>query len=227
MLIFGGVNSWKDSNILQREEHCQQRERTNKKLNLKKMLELVFATNNAHKLEEVQAIVGSAFIIKSLNDIDCSDDIPETGETFEENAKQKTDYLVNKYGLYCFGDDSGLEIDALNREPGVYSARYSGSRDMEKNIDLVLQKLGDNTNRTARFKTVISLYLNEQQHFFEGSIEGKIIEERRGIDGFGYDPIFIPNGYDRTFAEMTAAEKNSISHRAIAVGKLATYLKTK
>jgi len=155
MLIFGGVNSWKDSNILQREEHCQQRERTNKKLNLKKMLELVFATNNAHKLEEVQAIVGSAFIIKSLNDIDCSDDIPETGETFEENAKQKTDYLVNKYGLYCFGDDSGLEIDALNGEPGVYSARYSGSRDMEKNIDLVLQKLGDNTNRTARFKTVI------------------------------------------------------------------------
>ncbi len=140
MLIFGGVNSWKDSNILQREEHCQQRERTNKKLNLKKMLELVFATNNAHKLEEVQAIVGSAFIIKSLNDIDCSDDIPETGETFEENAKQKTDYLVNKYGLYCFGDDSGLEIDALNGEPGVYSARYSGSRDMEKKIDLVLQK---------------------------------------------------------------------------------------
>lgn len=191
------------------------------------MLELVFATNNAHKLEEVQAIVGSAFIIKSLNDIDCNDDIPETGVTFEENAQQKTDYLVNKYGLYCFGDDSGLEIDALNGEPGVYSARYSGSRDMEKNIDLVLENLGDNPNRTARFKTVISLYLNEQQHFFEGSIEGKIIKERKGIDGFGYDPIFIPNGYDRTFAEMTAAEKNSISHRAIAVGKLAEYLKTK
>ncbi|WP_336830002.1 RdgB/HAM1 family non-canonical purine NTP pyrophosphatase [Sphingobacterium multivorum] len=191
------------------------------------MLELVFATNNAHKLEEVQAIVGSAFIIKSLNDIDCNDDIPETGVTFEENAQQKTDYLVNKYGLYCFGDDSGLEIDALNGEPGVYSARYSGSRDMEKNIDLVLKNLGDSPNRTARFKTVISLYLNEQQHFFEGSIEGKIIEVRRGIDGFGYDPIFIPNGYDKTFAEMTVLEKNSISHRAIAVGKLAEYLKTK
>ncbi|WP_293956388.1 MULTISPECIES: non-canonical purine NTP diphosphatase [unclassified Sphingobacterium] len=191
------------------------------------MLELVFATNNAHKLEEVQAIVGDAFVIKSLNDIDCQDDIPETGITFEENAQQKTDYLVNKYGLYCFGDDSGLEIDALNGEPGVYSARYSGSRDMEKNIDLVLKNLGDNPNRTARFKTVISLYLNEQQHFFEGSIEGKIIAERRGVDGFGYDPIFIPNGYDKTFAEMTALEKNSISHRAIAVGKLAAYLRTK
>ncbi|MDF2517808.1 MAG: non-canonical purine pyrophosphatase [Sphingobacterium sp.] len=191
------------------------------------MLELVFATNNAHKLEEVQAIVGEAFVIKSLNDIDCQDDIPETGVTFEENAKQKTDYLVNKYGLYCFGDDSGLEIDALNGEPGVYSARYSGSRDMEKNIDLVLERMGDHANRTARFKTVISLYLNEQQHFFEGSIEGQIIKERRGIDGFGYDPIFIPDGHDKTFAEMSAEEKNAISHRAIAVGKLADYLKTK
>ncbi|MGE8291849.1 MAG: RdgB/HAM1 family non-canonical purine NTP pyrophosphatase [Sphingobacterium sp.] len=191
------------------------------------MLELVFATNNAHKLEEVQAIVGDAFVIKSLNDIDCQDDIPETGVTFEENAQQKTDYLVNKYGLYCFGDDSGLEIDALNGEPGVYSARYSGSRDMEKNIDLVLERLGDTLNRTARFKTVISLYLNEQQHFFEGSIEGQITKERRGVDGFGYDPIFIPNGYDTTFAEMSAGEKNAISHRAIAVGKLASYLKTK
>lgn len=191
------------------------------------MLELVFATNNAHKLEEVQAIVGEAFVIKSLNDIDCQDDIPETGVTFEENAKQKTDYLVNKYGLYCFGDDSGLEIDALNGEPGVYSARYSGSRDMEKNIDLVLERMRDSSNRTARFKTVISLYLNEQQHFFEGSIEGRIITERRGIDGFGYDPIFIPDGHDKTFAEMSAEEKNAISHRAIAVGKLADYLKTK
>ncbi|MNG59843.1 Non-canonical purine NTP pyrophosphatase [compost metagenome] len=191
------------------------------------MLELVFATNNAHKLEEVQAIVGDTFVIKSLNDIDCQDDIPETGVTFEENAQQKTDYLVNKYGLYCFGDDSGLEIDALNGEPGVYSARYSGSRDMEKNIDLVLERLGDTSNRTARFKTVISLYLNERQHFFEGSIEGQITKERRGVDGFGYDPIFIPKGYDTTFAEMSADEKNAISHRAIAVGKLADYLKTR
>ncbi len=188
------------------------------------MLELVFATNNAHKLTEVQAIVGDKFIIKSLADIDCQDDIPETGVTFEENAQQKTDYLVNKYGLYCFGDDSGLEIDALDKEPGVYSARYSGSRDMEKNIDLVLERLGANENRTARFRTVISLYLNEQQHFFDGAIEGTIVAERRGVEGFGYDPIFIPNGYDKTFAEMTPEEKNAISHRAIAVGKLADFL---
>jgi len=190
------------------------------------MIELVFATNNAHKLEEVQAMVGDRFNLKSLHDIDCHDDIPETGVTFQENAQQKTDYLVNKYGLYCFGDDSGLEIDALNGEPGVYSARYSGSRDMEKNIDLVLEKLGDTTNRTARFKTVISLYLNEKQQFFEGTIEGQIIKERKGVKGFGYDPIFIPNGYDKTFAEMTAEEKNAISHRAVAVAKLVAYLKS-
>ncbi len=189
------------------------------------MLELVFATNNAHKLEEVQAIVGDMFVLKSLSDIGCQDDIPETGVTFQENAKQKTDYLVDKYGLYCFGDDSGLEIDALNGEPGVYSARYSGTRDMEKNIEYVLEKLGDNPNRTARFKTVISLYFNEQQHFFEGAIEGKIIKERKGEKGFGYDPIFIPNGYDKTFAEMSSEEKNAISHRAIAVSKLAEFLK--
>ncbi|MBD1430729.1 non-canonical purine NTP diphosphatase [Sphingobacterium litopenaei] len=189
------------------------------------MLELVFATNNAHKLEEVQAIVGDKFVLKSLSDIGCQDDIPETGVTFKENAKQKTDYLVDKYGLYCFGDDSGLEIDALNGEPGVYSARYSGTRDMEKNIEFVLEKLGDNPNRTARFKTVISLYFNEQQHFFEGAIEGKIIKERKGEKGFGYDPIFIPNGYDKTFAEMSSEEKNAISHRAIAVSKLAEFLK--
>lgn len=188
-------------------------------------MELVFATNNAHKLEEVQAIVGDRFIIKSLTDIGCADDIPETGATFEENAKQKTDYLVNKYGMDCFGDDSGLEVDALDKEPGVYSARYSGSRDMEKNMDLVLLKLGNDTPRTARFRTVISLFLNNQQHFFEGAIEGHIIQERRGEEGFGYDPIFIPDGYDKTFAEMTAAEKNKISHRAIAVEKLAVFLK--
>ncbi|TDS15855.1 RdgB/HAM1 family non-canonical purine NTP pyrophosphatase [Sphingobacterium paludis] len=188
------------------------------------MLELVFATNNAHKLEEVQSIVDGKFVIKSLADIDCHDDIPETGVTFEENAQQKTDYLVNKYGLYCFGDDSGLEIQALNNEPGVYSARYSGSRDMEKNIDLVLHRLGTNANRAAQFRTVISLYLNEQQHFFEGTIEGTIVTERRGVAGFGYDPIFVPNGYEKTFAEMTPAEKNAISHRSIAVAKLADFL---
>ncbi|EEI91744.1 non-canonical purine NTP pyrophosphatase, RdgB/HAM1 family [Sphingobacterium spiritivorum ATCC 33300] len=190
------------------------------------MIELIFATNNAHKLDEVRAIVGDAFMIKSLDDINCQDDIPETGDTFEENAKQKTDYLVNKYGLYCFGDDSGLEIEAINNEPGVYSARYSGSRDMERNIDLVLEKLADSENRKARFRTVISLFLNEQQHFFEGAITGTIISERRGAEGFGYDPIFIPDGYDKTFAEMSADEKNGISHRSIAVKALTGFLKS-
>jgi len=187
-------------------------------------MELVFATNNAHKLEEVQQMIADKFILKSLQDIGCTDDIPETGVTFEENAKQKTDYLVQKYAVNCFGDDSGLEIDALNGEPGVYSARYSGSRDMEKNIDLVLEKLKDKTNRKARFKTVISLFLNNNQYFFEGTVEGRIIDDRTGTEGFGYDPIFIPDGYDKTFAEMSLSDKNKISHRAQAIAKLVEFL---
>jgi XTP/dITP diphosphohydrolase len=191
------------------------------------MIELIFATNNAHKLEEVQAMVGKQFLLKSLADIDCHDDIPETGVTFHENAKQKTDYLVHKYDVNCFGDDSGLEIDALNGEPGVYSARYSGTRDMEQNINLVLENLKDSVNRNARFKTVISLYLNGHQHFFEGSVEGHIINKRKGIDGFGYDPIFVPHGYAHTFAEMTAEDKNKISHRAIAIEKMVEFLSKK
>ncbi|MFD1165515.1 non-canonical purine NTP diphosphatase [Sphingobacterium daejeonense] len=187
-------------------------------------MELVFATNNAHKLEEVQQMVGDKFILKSLNDIGCTDDIPETGVTFEENAKQKTDYLVSKYNVNCFGDDSGLEIKALDGEPGVYSARYSGSRDMEKNIDLVLEKLEGKADRSARFKTIISLFVNGEQHFFEGTVEGRIINERTGTEGFGYDPIFIPNGYEKTFAEMSLEEKNKISHRSQAVAKLVDFL---
>lgn len=189
------------------------------------MLELVFATNNAHKLEEVQAIIGSKFNLRSLAEIDCYDDIPETGVTFQENAQQKTDYLVERFKVNCFGDDSGLEIDALGGEPGVYSARYSGSRDMEQNIDLVLERLVGAESKKARFKTVISLFLEGEQYFFEGTIEGRIIDERRGDGGFGYDPIFIPDGYSRTFAEMSAAEKNLISHRSIAVSKMAAFLK--
>lgn len=189
------------------------------------MLQLVFATNNAHKLEEVQAIIGSKFNLKSLTDIGCDEDIPETGVTFQENAKQKTDYLLERFHVNCFADDSGLEIDALGGKPGVYSARYSGSRDMEQNIDLVLEQLGEEKSRTARFRTVISLFLEGEQYFFEGAIEGRIIEERRGDEGFGYDPIFIPEGYSRTFAEMSAAEKNLISHRSIAVSKMADFLK--
>lgn len=187
-------------------------------------MELVFATNNAHKLEEVQQMVGDKFVLKSLADIGCDDDIPETGVTFQENAKQKTDYLFQKYSIDCFGDDSGLEIDALNGEPGVYSARYSGSRDMEKNIDLVLEKLQGQEDRKARFKTVISLFLKGEQYFFEGTVEGRIIAGRTGTAGFGYDPIFIPDGYDQTFAEMSLEEKNKISHRSKAVSKLVEFL---
>lgn len=187
-------------------------------------MELVFATNNAHKLEEVQQMVGDKFVLKSLADIGCDDDIPETGVTFQENAKQKTDYLFQKYSIDCFGDDSGLEIDALNGEPGVYSARYSGSRDMEKNIDLVLEKLQGQEDRKARFKTVISLFLQGEQYFFEGTVEGRIIAGRTGTAGFGYDPIFIPDGYDQTFAEMSLEGKNKISHRSKAVSKLVEFL---
>ncbi|WP_409151476.1 non-canonical purine NTP diphosphatase [Sphingobacterium sp. BS-2] len=187
-------------------------------------MELVFATNNAHKLEELQQMVGDKFVLKSLADIGCDDDIPETGVTFQENAKQKTDYLFQKYSIDCFGDDSGLEIDALNGEPGVYSARYSGSRDMEKNIDLVLEKLQGQEDRKARFKTVISLFLQGEQYFFEGTVEGRIIAGRTGTAGFGYDPIFIPDGYDQTFAEMSLEEKNKISHRSKAVSKLVEFL---
>jgi XTP/dITP diphosphohydrolase len=190
------------------------------------MIQLVFATNNAHKLEEVQAVVGGKFHIITLADIGCTDDIPETGDTFEANASQKSTYLYTKYGYDCFADDSGLEVSALGNEPGVYSARYSGTRDMEKNMDLLLQRLGNNSNRKARFRTVISLRIKEKEHFFEGAVDGEIGFERRGEGGFGYDPLFTPYGYDQTFAQMTPAEKNAISHRAIAVAKLADFLKT-
>lgn len=189
-------------------------------------MELVFASNNEHKVNEVRAIAGSAIILKSLNDIACFDDIPETGSTFEENAGQKSRYIFERYHCDCFADDSGLEIDALNGEPGVYSARYSGSRDFEQNMQLVLDRLEGQKNRTARFRTVISLILNGKEHLFEGSIEGKITLQRSGSKGFGYDPIFQPDGYEISFAEMDPAEKNRISHRAIAVEKLISFLKT-
>lgn len=189
------------------------------------MMELVFATNNAHKLAEVQAIVGNRFRIRSLSDIGCDVDIPETGDTFEENASLKTQYIIEHYGFDCFGDDSGLEVMALGNEPGVRSARYADTRDMDQNIDLLLRKLGDNPDRRARFRTVISLQLGGQHHLFDGSIEGTIGYERQGSGGFGYDPIFTPLGADRSFAEMTAEEKNAISHRAIATQKLTDFLR--
>lgn len=189
------------------------------------MIQLVFATNNAHKLDEVRAVVGNKFHIQTLADIGCIDDIPETGDTFEANASQKSTYLYERYRCNCFADDSGLEVAALANEPGVYSARYSGTRDMEKNIDLLLQRLGDRPDRAARFRTVISLRIGDDEHFFEGVIEGQIGYERQGNGGFGYDPLFTPNGYEKTFAQMASADKNAISHRGIAVRKLADFLK--
>ncbi|WP_214073728.1 non-canonical purine NTP diphosphatase [Mucilaginibacter sp. dw_454] len=189
------------------------------------MQQLVFATNNAHKLEEVEAKLAGRIKLLSLNDIDCHDDIEEIGVTFAENASIKSKYIYNKYQVNCFGDDSGLEIDALNNEPGVYSARYAGTHgNHAANIAKVLESLGDNSNRKARFRTVISLIWEGEEYFFEGTIEGTIRKTISGNGGFGYDPIFQPNGYDTTFAEMTLEQKNNISHRAIAVEQLTEFL---
>ncbi|MDP9079736.1 MAG: non-canonical purine NTP diphosphatase [Bacteroidota bacterium] len=189
------------------------------------MHQLVFATNNAHKLEEVAAKIEGQIQLLSLDDIGCFDDIAETGVTFRENASIKSHYIHDKYKLDCFGDDSGLEIDALNSEPGVYSARYAGEHgNHEANINKVLTGLKNEINRRARFRTVISLIWNGEEHFFDGAVEGTIRHERSGSKGFGYDPIFQPDGYAVTFAEMSLDEKNSISHRAIAVEKLVAFL---
>jgi len=191
------------------------------------MQQLVFATNNAHKLEEVAAKLHGKIKLLSLDDIGCTDDIPETGTTFRDNASIKSNYVYSRYHLNCFGDDSGLEIEALNGEPGVYSARYAGKHgDHAANIQKVLEKLGAATNRKARFRTVISLIWEGEEHFFEGTVEGTIRNALSGTEGFGYDPIFQPNGYDITFAQMSLAQKNSISHRAIAVDKLFTFIDT-
>lgn len=188
------------------------------------MTELVFATNNKHKLEEVRAILGDRVHIRSLADIGCDVDIPETGSTLVENAGIKSKFIVDHYQLDCFADDSGLEVEALNGEPGVYSARYSGSRDMEKNISFLLERLEGKSNRRACFKTVISLVIDGQEHLFEGKIEGEILHVKTGTGGFGYDPVFIPKGYSRSFAEMDPKEKNAISHRALAITKLTDFL---
>ncbi|WP_069660185.1 RdgB/HAM1 family non-canonical purine NTP pyrophosphatase [Arcticibacter eurypsychrophilus] len=189
------------------------------------MKTLVFATNNQHKLEEVQALIGDKFLLKTLNEIGCLEEIPETGHTFIENASQKSHFIFNNFKTDCFSDDSGLEVDALNGDPGVYSARYSGLRDPETNLQLVLEKMKTMENRNSRFKCVISLLINGQEHIFEGSAEGTITQVRSGTAGFGYDGIFQPEGYDMTFADMTSAQKNGISHRAKAVEKLVAFLK--
>jgi XTP/dITP diphosphohydrolase len=189
------------------------------------MTELVFATNNRHKLEEVEAKLQGIIKLLTLNDIGCYDDIEEIGTTFKVNASIKSQYIYNKYKLNCFGDDSGLEIDALNGEPGVYSARYAGEHgNHAANIKQVLDKLKDETNRKARFRTVISLMWAGEEYFFEGAVEGTIRTAPSGTDGFGYDPIFEPDGYAITFAEMTMDEKNQISHRAKAMEKLIGFL---
>jgi XTP/dITP diphosphohydrolase len=188
--------------------------------------QLVFATNNRHKLDEVSAKIGDSFKLLTLDDIGCTEDIAETGTTFRANASIKSHHIFNNYQLDCFGDDSGLEIDALNGDPGVYSARYAGTHgDHAANINKVLQNMQGQTNRAARFRTVISLIWQGEEHFFEGTVEGTIRQEIAGNGGFGYDPIFQPDGYDITFAEMSMAEKNRISHRAKAMDGLIGFLK--
>jgi XTP/dITP diphosphohydrolase len=210
-------------------------------------MKIVFATNNEHKLSEIRAILGPQFEVVSLADIGCHEDIPETGQTLEENALMKAEYVYNKYHLSCFADDTGLEVEALNGAPGVYSARYAAivpagepagpSHDSEANMARLLRELANNNNRKARFRTVIALIEKKDVcpcgctsikvvHKFEGIVNGEITREKSGAEGFGYDPIFRPDGYDKTFAELGLDIKNQISHRARATQKLAEYLKT-
>jgi len=188
-------------------------------------MELVFATNNQHKLTELQAILGNEIKLLSLKDIACNEDIPEEQPTLEGNASQKAFYIFNKYGYNCFADDTGLEIEALNNEPGVYSARYAGEeKSSEANMEKVLNKLAKINERNARFRTVISLIIDGVETQFEGIVEGEILKEKRGGSGFGYDPIFQPKGLELSFAEMELSEKNKISHRGRAVQKLVNFL---
>ena len=186
----------------------------------------VFATNNNHKIEEVREIAEDKFDILSLKQIDCFDEIPEDQNTLEGNALQKAKYIWEKYQINCFADDTGLEVDFLNGAPGVYSARYAGeSCDFNANIDKLLREMGDTPYRNARFRTVVALILDGTEYFFDGAIEGRIITEKRGLGGFGYDSVFIPEGLNETFAELPAMIKNSISHRAIAMQKLFYFLR--
>lgn len=198
-------------------------------------MKIVFATNNAHKLSEIKSILGSSFEIVSLSDIGCTVDIPETGKTLEENAHIKAAYVFEHYGLSCFADDTGLEVEALHGAPGVYSARYAGGagHDSEANMRKLLGELADEPHRNARFRTVISLLQVDKnhpqkpiEHQFEGIVTGHIATEKHGQEGFGYDPIFIPDGYNQSFAELGETIKNKISHRARAVEQLALFLKT-
>ena len=187
---------------------------------------LVVATNNAHKLEEISAILGDEMELLSLKDIQCNADIPETADTLEGNAIQKANYIYENYGMDCFADDTGLEVEALNGAPGVFSARYAGNgHDSEANMQKLLKELERKENRKAQFRTAICLIMEGKEYLFEGIVKGNIIEEKRGGAGFGYDPIFVPEGYDQTFSELGNDVKNTISHRARAVEKLCAFLK--
>ncbi len=188
-------------------------------------IKLVFATNNANKLAEVKAMLTN-FEIVSLKDIGCHDDIPETAVTLEGNAKLKADYITKKFGLNCFADDTGLEVEALDMAPGVYSARYAdGERSSEANMQKLLSELKENENRKAQFRTAIALNIDDKQFVFEGICKGEILKSKTGSEGFGYDPIFKPEGFTQSFAEMSMAQKSNISHRGLAVQKLVDFLK--
>lgn len=188
-------------------------------------MKIIFASNNKNKVQEIQNQVPKSIQIVTLDEIGCTEDIAETGTTLEENAIIKANYITEKYGLPCFADDTGLEIDALNGEPGVYSARYAGEdKNADKNMDLVLEKLSNSTNRKAQFKTVIALNINNEQHLFTGIVEGEVRNKKTGTQGFGYDPIFEPENLGKTFAEMSLEEKNKLSHRGRAVEQLINFL---
>ena len=188
-------------------------------------MQLVFASNNQNKIKEIQLLLPESIQILSLSAIGCFEEIPETADTIEGNAILKANYVTDKYGYNCFADDTGLEVEALNGEPGVYSARYAcEQKDANDNMDKLLLNLKDKSNRSAQFKTVIALNLDGNQTLFTGIIKGKIIEEKIGTNGFGYDPIFVADGYDQTFAELTIEEKSRISHRGLAVKQLVEFL---
>jgi XTP/dITP diphosphohydrolase len=191
-------------------------------------LKLVFATHNDHKLKEVQQLLPESIELLSLKDIQCFDEIPETGETLEENAKIKADFVTQTYGLDCFSDDTGLLVNALDGAPGVYSARYAGEqKNAQDNMGKLLLELNGKENRNAHFKTVIHLNLEGQSHTFDGIVEGTITHKEQGSGGFGYDPIFQPNGYNKTFGELPPKTKNAISHRGRAIQKLVNFLKNR
>jgi XTP/dITP diphosphohydrolase len=191
-------------------------------------MKICFATNNSKKIEEVRAALGPDFEIVSLQEIGCLEELPETGETLEHNAFQKARYVKDNYGVDCFADDTGLEVAALEGAPGVYSGRFAGEpRSDERNLTLLLEKMRNQTDRQARFRTVIALILDGKEQSFEGIAEGEILEEKVGTGGFGYDPVFRPSGFDRTFAELTLEEKNLVSHRGKAVSELISFLRNR